>query len=83
MMRLSVIVLALLFALACGCQGGKGLSAGKDGGTAGKKGGAVITFVETSHDMGDVTSDQDEAIFVFPFKNTGTETLSIDNVKGG
>jgi len=41
--------------------------------------GAVMTFETTSHDFGDVKAGT-KVSYTFKYKNTGTDTLKIDNI---
>lgn len=41
--------------------------------------GAIMTFETTSHDFGDVKTGT-KVSYTFKYKNTGTDTLKIDNV---
>lgn len=41
--------------------------------------GAVMTFETTSHDFGDVKTGT-KVTYTFKYKNTGTDTLKIDNI---
>lgn len=41
-----------------------------------------IEFTETSYDLGEMYQNMQKS-HVFELKNTGTEKLTIDNVKGG
>lgn len=41
-----------------------------------------IEFLETRYDLGEMYQNQEKS-HVFKFKNTGSDTLTIENVKGG
>ena len=45
----------------------------------GPKNGPIITFVEKSHDFGDIQQGE-KVEYVFTFKNTGTQPLVISDV---
>jgi len=41
-----------------------------------------IEFMETKYDLGEMYQNQEKS-HIFKFKNTGTEILKIESVKGG